>query len=156
MLPITNTASPPNTNGFLPSASAKGPTKSWPTANTTKKTLSVNASSRGSTPRSRAIGGKAGSMMLVASAPSAAKLASSTSRPALRRCAASDGLASGAGTETIADQRLASLAVRSGATRMPTLLHASSGISCACSAALWASKLAAFIPAMRQVRAIQC
>ncbi len=92
-LPATNTASPPSTSGARPMASDSGPTNSCPTANTMKKTLSVQDSACAGTPNASAIAGNAGSMMLVASAPSAASPASSASRPALSASASSGGSA---------------------------------------------------------------
>ena len=91
-LPATKMARPDNTSHLRPNRSDSGPTKSWPTAKATKKLLKVSASSRGETPRSTPICGKAGRMMLVANDPSAASPASISSNSPERDFAESIGL----------------------------------------------------------------
>ena len=79
-LPATKMARPDNTSHLRPNRSDSGPTKSWPTAKATKKLLSVALRSSTDVPRSAAMSGKAGRMMLVASAPSAARPATDQNR----------------------------------------------------------------------------
>src|SRR5918995_7252308 len=84
-LPTTKTARPPSTSHLRPKWSESGPARSCPNAKATKKLLSVRPSSWEETPRPAPIRGKAGRMMLVASAPSATRPASRNRVPPVSR-----------------------------------------------------------------------
>src|SRR3954453_12340918 len=84
-LPAAKTARPPSTSHLRPKRSESGPARSCPNAKATKKLLNVRPSSWEETPRLAPICGKAGRMMFVASAPSAASPASRNRIPPVSR-----------------------------------------------------------------------
>src|SRR5205085_12608548 len=83
---------PPSTSDLRPKRSESGPTRSCPNAKATKKLLNVRPSSWEETPRLAPIRGKAGRMMLVASAPSADSPASRNRIPPVTRRSEDDGV----------------------------------------------------------------
>ena len=81
IVPRTNSRTAACSTGARPQRSDSGPTTSCPAANTIRKLLSVMARSRGSTPKSSAIAGNAGNIMLVASVPHEARTVSRIINP---------------------------------------------------------------------------
>src|ERR1700704_6941273 len=75
-LPAKNTAKPISTDQRRPYRSEIGPTTSWPTANTARKTVMADVTAALDTFRDAAICGSDGSRILVASVPVAASAAS--------------------------------------------------------------------------------
>src|SRR3954467_1713270 len=71
-LPAKNTANPIRTGHRRPNRSEIGPTASWPTANTARKTVMADVTAGVDTFSATAICGSEGSRMLVASVPVAA------------------------------------------------------------------------------------
>ena len=76
MLPAKNTAKPASTGQRRPNRSEIGPTTSWPTANTARKTVIADVTAAVDTFSETAICGSDGNRMLVASVPVAASKAS--------------------------------------------------------------------------------